>query len=494
MPLTRRQILTRFGYAAAGISGFIGFANLFSQPNQSQAAIFNGIRGETFLEPPRLPVLRSNGSVSAEIFALNTTARIGGLNIEVLTYNGSVPGSTLRLKTGEILDLKFTNQLEPSNKIINHAGTGHTMSSSATNLHLHGPLIAPSVDNPFAILEPSDSRSLRLELPQASAGTHWYHPHPHGQVAPQLFKGLAGTLIVEGELDTELRDWEEHILVFKDFAFVGNQIEEHRGTEKQIGKGGNIFTVNGQVEPVLRAKRAGLWLRMVNASTARPYRLALENHALHLIATDGHTLEKPIQLTELLLAPGQRADVLIQLERQGTFRLNALPYSMPTISNETITPLMSIVTNSSSGSPKLPQTLVNLERLNPAQSVNNRVLTFKAQGQFLSPKIGFPINDLEFDINRTDISAKIGTLETWEIINYHAWDLPFHLHSYPFQVLEINGKAPDFRAWHDVINLKHQDRARILIPFRGYTGKTVYHCHISEHEDAGMMGILKVKS
>ncbi len=494
MPLTRRQILTRLGYTAAGIGGMIGFAQFFAQPNQSQAAAFNGTRGEALLEPPLLPVRRAFGKVQAEIIASNSPARIAGQNFQALTYNGSIPGPTLRLKTGEVLELKFTNQLERSSTMKNHAGAGHAMSASATNLHLHGPLIAPNVDNPFTILEPGVSRSLTLELPEASAGTHWYHPHPHGQVAPQLFKGLAGTLIVEGELDTELRDWEEHILILKDFAFAGNQIEKHRGAEKYIGKGGNVFTINGQIEPVLRAKRTGLWLRMVNVSTARPYRLALENHAMYLIATDGHTLEKPVQLTELLLAPGQRADVLIQLERQGTFRLNALPYSMPTISTEMVTPLMSIVTNSSSASPRIPQTLVNLERLNLAKSVNTRVLTFKAQGHFLSSKVDFPINDREFDINRTDISAKIGTLEIWEIINYHAWDLPFHLHSYPFQVLEINGQAPVFRAWHDVLNLKHQDRARILIPFRGYTGKTVYHCHISEHEDTGMMGILEVKS
>ncbi|MCL6527276.1 MAG: multicopper oxidase domain-containing protein, partial [Thermaceae bacterium] len=87
----------------------------------------------------------------------------------------------------------------------------------------------------------------------------------------------------------------------------------------------------------------------------------------------------------------------------------------------------------------------------------------------------------------------LGTLEVWELVNKTDMDHPFHLHTYPFQVLRRNGQAPAYRAWKDVVNLKKGETVRIAIPIRDFPGTTVYHCHIVEHEDRGMMGVLRVE-
>jgi FtsP/CotA-like multicopper oxidase with cupredoxin domain len=500
MPLTRRQLLTHLTFSAAGLGALAITNNILTNPPDPRADA-SKVRlnpGDPLLQPPTLPVQRSAGIARAALFTSSTTASIGGSRVQALAYNNAIPGPTLRLRIGETLRLNFTNRLKATSDNT-PTNPDHVASPLQTNLHLHGPHIAPSVDAPFSLLEPGESRTFDLPITATSAGTHWYHPHPHGQVAPQLFKGLSGALIVEGELEAELRDWEEHLLVLKDYSFEGDRVAAHHGIQARVGKGGDIYTVNGQFQPVLNAKRAGLWLRLVNASSATPYRLNLENHALHLIATDGHTLEKTVQLEELLLAPGQRADVLVRLEREGAFKLRALEYEAVTVSTKTSTVLMTIRAPSNPRAPRLPDALASVERLNLLLAVVTRTLDFRANGAIFNPNVDFPINGGLFDHNRVDITAKLGSLEVWELINRHAWDLPFHIHSYPFQVLEQrseNGwwQPEPFRGWRDTFNLKHGQHARILVPFRVYAGKTVYHCHISEHEDAGMMGILEVQS
>jgi FtsP/CotA-like multicopper oxidase with cupredoxin domain len=107
---------------------------------------------------------------------------------------------------------------------------------------------------------------------------------------------------------------------------------------------------------------------------------------------------------------------------------------------------------------------------------------------------GFFLNGRTFDHERVDFGGRLGTLEVWELENRGDMDHPFHLHSYPFQVIERNGAPEAYRAWKDVVNLRRNDRVKIGAPLRDFTGLTVYHCHILEHEDRGMMGTLEVRT
>jgi FtsP/CotA-like multicopper oxidase with cupredoxin domain len=460
-------------------------------------------------EPKWLPVRRPEaGLVEADLAARVSNMTVGGKPVTLLTYGG-YPGGTLRVREGETVRLNFTNNL-----------------TQVTNLHLHGLHVPPSVDDPLALVQPGESRLYEFTIPRGSAGTYWYHPHAHGKVAEQLYAGLLGLIVVEGPLDAmpELKEAEEHVLVFKDWTFSGDRIPAWTHMDWMNGREGSLLTVNAAVRPTLRAQKATLRLRLLNASNARYYRLALENHPLYLIATDGGFLEKPVELTELLLAPGERAEVLVRLIRPGGYRLQALPYdrgamTMPSgmsgmmgdqgmgmmdhgsmgsmgqgmgMMGMGATRLETLLTIVAPANPKplpLPSSLAPVERLDPSKAVATR--RFELGERMMQAE--FFINNQSFDPNRVDVQARLGTLEVWELVNKTDMDHPFHLHTYPFQVLSRGGKPAPYRAWKDTVNLRKNEVMRIAVPLRDFSGVTVYHCHIVEHEDRGMMGILQVK-
>lgn len=470
--------------------------------------------------PQSLLVKRTGNMAEAQITARVSNLTINGKHARLMTYGG-FPGPTLRVREGELVRLNFTNHLP-----------------GATNLHLHGLHISPEVDAPLAEVQPGESRLYEFTVPKGSAGTYWYHPHIHGTVSQQLYAGLAGLLVVEGPLDAmdELKQAEEHILVLKDWVIADGKIPQWTHMDWMNGREGDLLTTNAAVRPTLRIQKATLRLRLLNASNARYYRLALENHPFHLIATDGGFVEKPLELSELLLAPGKRAEVLVRFTRAGNFRLQALPYdrgamrmpggmgmmghqgmgvmdhsgmnsggmgqggmqmdNMPGMQGRMMAQgatrpqtLLTITAPAGLRLLPLPTSLASVERLNPSQAVATRRIVF---GERMM-QAEFFFNNQMFDVNRVDIRAQLGTLEVWELANQTDMDHPFHLHSYPFQVLSRNGRAVPYRAWKDTVNLKKNDVVRIAIPFRNFTGTTVYHCHVVEHEDRGMMGVLQVQ-
>ncbi|WP_018467608.1 multicopper oxidase family protein [Calidithermus timidus] len=490
--MNRRELLK---YGALGLASSYG---LFRLPAFAQSP---------FPQPRTLEVRRADGVVEAQITARQGNLILSGKPARLMTYGG-FPGPILRVREGETVRLNFTNNLpEP------------------TNLHLHGLHVPPSVDDPLAVIPPGESRLYEFAIPKGSAGTYWYHPHLHGRVAEQLYAGLAGLLVVEGPMDAlpELKGAEEHFLVLKDWAFSGDQIPAWTQMDWMNGREGNLLTVNAAVRPTLRAQKATLRLRLLNASNARYYRLALENHPLYLIATDGGFLEKPVELTELPLAPGERAEVLVRLSRPGNYRLQALPYDrgammmhgsmngmrgdqgmgqgmggmgdagmMGPMMGMGATHLETLLTLVAPANPKplpLPASLAPVEPLEPSRAAATRRLVL---GERMM-QAEFFINDRMFDPGRVDIQAKLGTLEVWEIVNKTDMDHPFHLHTYPFQVLSRDGKPAPYRAWKDTVNLRKNETVRIAVPLRDFSGVTVYHCHIVEHEDRGMMGVLEVR-
>jgi len=458
-------------------------------------------QGSPAFPQPKLLALRrpQAGLVEAAIAAGSSNMTINGKPATLLTYGG-FPGPTLRVREGETVRLNFTNNL-----------------SEVTNLHLHGLHVPPSVDDSLAAIQPGESRMYEFTLPKGSSGTNWYHPHFPEKVAEQMYAGLLGLIVVEGPLDAmpELKEAEDHLLVLKDFSFAGSRISPWTPVDWMNGKEGNLLTVNGAVRPTLRAQKGTLRLRLLNASNARYYRLALENHPLYLIVTDGGFIEKPVEISELLLAPGERAEVLVRLTRSGSFRLQALPYergaqmmggapgmgdmgnaqdsgmdnaqTMP-LGPSRLETLLTIVAPANPKPLPLPTSLAPVERLDLSKAVATR--RFELGERMMQAE--FFINGQMFDASRVDVQSKLGTLEVWEIVNKTDMDHPFHLHIYPFQVVSVNGRPEPYRAWKDVVNVRERDTVRIAVPFRDFTGVTVYHCHILEHEDRGMMGVLKV--
>ncbi|HEX6013346.1 MAG TPA: multicopper oxidase domain-containing protein, partial [Geminicoccaceae bacterium] len=225
-------------------------------------------------------------------------------------------------------------------------------------------------------------------------------------------------------------------------------------------------------------------LRLVNACNARFLRLArADGRPLSLIAHEGHLLEAPRTLPAVVVAPAQRVDLLLELGPGEPLTLRAKPYSSGARRDPpSPRPLLTLSPPAVHAPVALPARLAEVERLDPGSAAVRR--TFRMAMAFLAPDGAH--GHLE------PIRARLGDVELWEITNVDTQDHVFHLHTWPFQVWRRDGVETPYRAWRDTINLTPGERVELLVTFRHYTGKSVFHCHIAEHGDAGMMGIVEV--
>jgi len=429
----------------------------------------------------------ADGLLAVDLSASYDRVNLAGKPAYLLNYNGRVPGPRLEVKAGDTVRLDFTNNL-----------------SEPTNLHYHGLHVSPTgnADNVFLEIPSQETFTYEFTIPKNHpAGMFWYHPHRHGLVAEQVFGGLVGLLIVRGELDEipEIRAAQEEFLVLKDFDLDRKgRIVPPTPMAQMRGREGQLLTVNGQVNPILSLPAGGLLrLRILNASASRFYRLALADHPLYLIATDGGSLSAPVEVRELLLSPGERAEVLVRGEREpGEYSLLNLPYNRGgrgmmggSSAQGKAETLATVVYNGSISSMALPEQLMAVEALPEPQTVRRFQLN---HGMARGRGMVFLIDRQMFNPNRIDTQVQLDTVEDWELANTGVMDHPFHVHVNPFQVISRNGKPVPDRAWKDTVNVAPGEIIRCRLRFDDFAGKTVYHCHILDHEDLGMMGILEI--
>ena len=449
MSLTRRRFL------AAGVSLAGGGIGGQSPPLPDRISSSGGLL-ETALEARR------------DLAELLPGLRRGN----VYSFSGRVPGPILEARPGDTLRIRFTNSLpEP------------------TNVHWHGLHVSPDnfADNVFLEIEPGETLTYEFRIPVGHpAGAFWYHPHLHGRTARQLGGGMAGRIIVRGDLDEipEIADAVEHYLVLKDFGIYPDATVS----------AGPTLTCNGAVNPRLALPQGGLLrLRLLNASIDLYFRLRLENHPWYLMATDGGGIPEPIELTELLISPGERAEVLIRGERPpAAYRLLNFAWEGQGMAG------MPGMTSGDPGSPvcniayegradreiPLPARLIDVIPL-PPPTLPLRALEFR------SSDLSFLINGRPFDHERIDTRVKLNTTEDWEIINADQMDHPVHLHTNFFQILDPGGEPR--RAWSDIMNVRGGTRRRFRVRFTDYPGRTVYHCHRVAHGDLGIMGVIEME-
>ncbi|MFH7242243.1 MAG: multicopper oxidase family protein [Spirulina sp.] len=444
------------------------------------------------------------GLLDLDLTASLGRVSLGGRSATLMTYNQQVPGPQLEVKPGDRVQIRFTNAFD-----------------QPTNLHYHGLHLPPTslADDPFRTVAPGETALYDFQIPnQHPSGFFWYHPHFHGLVAQQVFHGLAGTILVRGEDEPpELASAQEAVLVLQDFDLNrrGN-VQEPTPPFRMWGRQGDLITVNGQLQPRFGLPQGGLLrLRILNASASRVYQIQLADHPWWLAATDGLTLAAPVAQNAVVLAPGERADLLVPGDQPpGSYALLSLPYDRgiavmagsmmghgsmmgrgtgDTEEPQTIATLDYGGTEASdTGSPtlvNLPTTLGTVEALPEPAIVREFIFDHGIDPETHDP---FLINGRAFGHHRVDVQAQVGTVEDWVLINKAGMDHPFHLHTNWFQVISRNGQPEPLRAWKDVVNLRPYETVRIRVPFRDFTGKTVYHCHILDHEDQGMMGIVEM--
>lgn len=449
-----------------------------------------------------------NGQLALDLTAQTSTLTLEGQTVPVWSYNGQVPGPRLEVKPGDRVQIRFHNQLP-----------------APTNLHFHGLHIPPTgaADDVFRHIAPGETVTYAFEIPADHPATlAYYHPHLHGHVAQQIFAGLGGLIVVRGELDAvdAIAAADEQFLFLKDFDPAGagatDTLTRPMHGMQMLGREGTLLTVNGEREPQLTLAAGGLLrLRVANASTSRFYHLRLENHPFYLIATDGGAIAQPQRLASLLLAPGERADVLIQGDRDpGTYRLVNQPYDRVAghmgmgrgmrsrgqmgrgprgMGNftEGETTLATLTYQGSRSGGVIPESISPIDPLpEPDQIREFRLHHGRVPGQGMA----FLINGQAFAMGDIQTQVKLGTTEDWLIHNTDMMDHPFHLHTNRFQLIEKNGEPVRDRVWKDTVLVAAGETVRIRIPFRDYPGRTVYHCHILDHEDLGMMGVIEMQA
>lgn len=420
--------------------------------------------------PPQF--VSQGGLLQADLEARIDPGDLGGRRANLYTFNGRLPGPLLEARPGDTVRLNYTNHLP-----------------EITNIHYHGLHVTPEGfgDNVFLEIEPGETIPYEFRIPPWHLpGTYWYHPHVHTRSARQLGGGMAGGLIVRGELDDlpEIRAAREHYLVLKDYGVYGNGAVS----------AGPLLTVNGAGNPRLPIEQGGLLrLRLLNASIDLYFRMRLEEHPFYLIATDGGGIPAPIGMTELLLAPGERMEVLVRGERPpASYRLLNFPYEgqsggMPGMGATVPGAVLATVVYEGRAARELqiPERLVEVRPLPPPRLPVRR---FELRSRETPTGPAFQINGQNFDHHRIDTQVMLGAIEDWEVINSDPMDHPFHIHINSFQILGPDGQPE--AAWRDIMNVPAGARRRFRVRFEDYPGLTVYHCHRVAHGDLGMMGVL----
>lgn len=490
-PISRRDALLLGGLGtAATVAGGAGLWWSLASPQQPTGGPFPAL-GSALRSPPELR--SADGRLQLTLDAAPGEVELGGRPAGVLSYNGTVPGPTLRLRPGDELAIRLVNSLD-----------------EPTNLHVHGLHVSPQAnsDNVFVAVSPGEAfdYSYRL-LPDHPPGVYWYHPHHHGVVAGQIFAGLFGAIIVEDPEAIPVS--RERVLLVSDTTLdsAGN-VAAASPMERMAGREGELLLLNGQSSPLLAARpgERERW-RIVNACVARFVRLRLDGQQLQLLGMDSGRFPEPETVNELLLAPGNRADLLLTAAA-GESVLQTLPYSrggMPGMMGQGRAPAggsTALAIVRVDGEPGAPPGTVTarpaLEDLRSAPVAARRQLILAMGGGpgGMGGGMGgmrFTINGREYSDVRTDTVVAAGSVEEWTLVNTSPMDHPFHLHVWPMQLIEDNGRVLDSVDKRDVVNVPANGRATVRIAFRDFSGRSVYHCHILDHEDLGMMGVIEVR-
>ena len=408
---------------------------------------------------------------------------VDGITSDVYAFNGRVPGPTLELMEGDRVTVRFRNELpEPS------------------TVHWHGlSLPIDSDGSPLAPVLPGEERYYTFTVGPGTAGTYWYHPHPHGATTSQVSRGLHGAVVIRAADDPLPESFTERLLVLSDNRILSDgtfDFTEPTTLQGQVdfqnGREGDLLFVNGDITPTLEIRSGEIqrW-RIVNAAASRVYRLAIAGQTFLHVGSDGGLFEHPVEVDEIVIANSERVEVLVRgTGAPGSSTvLETLPYDryMPQTRPVDWDRPRTLLNIQYTDAPPMtaeavPETLRPIPHLDPADATATREIVF-AQGM---------INNRHFDMNRVDVSARLGTTEIWEIHNVVGMDHPFHLHGFQFQILDRNGVPEPFRKWKDSVNVPKKETVRFIVRFADHPGKWMIHCHILDHEDQGMMGILEV--
>lgn len=402
---------------------------------------------------------------------------VPGYETPVWTYGGVLPGPLIRAKVGDRLIVHFHNDLP-----------------EATSIHWHGLRVSNAMDGvPGVTQDPVESGGdFRYEFILRDAGTFWYHPHINS--AAQVGWGMYGALVVEDPNDPEELG-DDVVIVLSDISLHEDgtfQPPDSGGKFGDLfGREGTVLLVNGKVEPRLRVRQGKQqrW-RVINAARARYFDLRVRDHNFTWVGGDNGLAARSESLYRVLVTPGERADLIFTPEDPpGSTRLVQW---VPTdrgygsMFSRPREPLLHLDTVDEP--PVIPAEIpVELREIEPIDTTN-------AIEKTLDMTIDLANNDVVMGFNGVPywemepIEARVGETHIWTLRNPTVFAHPFHLHGYFFQVLDPD-RIPE---WKDTVNVPVEEELRIAVRFDERPGMWMYHCHILDHAEVGMMGQLHV--
>jgi FtsP/CotA-like multicopper oxidase with cupredoxin domain len=423
------------------------------------------------------------------VVEINLTAKLAavevapGKRVNAWTYNGGIPGPLIRAHVGDRLVVHFKNEL-----------------AQPTTVHWHGVRVPIEMDGVPGVSQPEvqPGESFTYDFVLRDAALYWYHPHVMS--AAQVGFGLYGALLVEDPADSvDLAD--QLTIVLSDIGFDKNgklESENSGGPAGMVfGREGASLLVNGKVMPHLIARSGApqRW-RIVNAAKSRFFFLDLDGQPFVKIGGDGGLQEKPVTSQSVLITPGERVDLIVA--PKGTPRssivLRAMLYNRGygSVEYRTIEELMTIEFSDQPALTKavLPSTTRAFAPPSAADATKvDVVLTLPPQDS--SGQSEFRVNGVPFWKAKPYL-AKLGETQLWTVRNDTKWDHPFHLHGFFFMPVDAQGQPLRPMEWKDTINIPMETTARFLVSFDERPGEWMFHCHILDHADGGLMGTIKV--
>ena len=487
--MNRRHVLGALGLSALGAASFggLGLASPHGQTGELLRSRARLPRPYTLPLPvPRIarPVRTDATTDFYELVQHDADQEIlPGLRTRVFGYDGTFPGPTFATRSGRSIVVTHRNDLRVPVAV--HLHGGHTP--------------ADSDGYPTDLIQPAGRRDYTYPMRQRAA-TLWYHDHRMDFTGQQLYRGLAGFHIVTDDEDDRLglptgdRDIP---LMITDRAFEEDGSfrypAQHHGagvTDAHMeGVLGDVILVNGAPWPVLEVTAARYRLRLLNASNARRYRLGLNPPRTPLvqIGSDGGLLERPLEHAEVLLAPGERCEIVVDF---GAFA----PGDEATLRNglgsgDTREVMRFRVTSRGGDDSRVPQQLSRIEPLRPDRAVRTRTWSFRRAPTGEHP--AWLVDGRAFDSERIDAEVRLGEIEVWRFTSdlHH----PVHVHLDPFQVLTRRGggPGPHDAGWKDTVDLSPSESVEVAVRFTDYPGRYLLHCHNLEHEDMAMMAAFR---
>ena len=390
---------------------------------------------------------------------------------DTYSYNGmSVLGPTLRLRTGDSVVISVTNELDET-----------------TTTHWHGADVPAEDDGgPHSLIEPGKTWVADFDVIQPAA-TLWYHPHAHGSTAEHVYRGGAGLIIIEDDNPAAATlpatyGVDDIPVIIQDRDFTEDGQLDFAIDQDDDGNLYATLTVNGTINPFVEVPQGLVRLRLLNGSQARIYHLGVEGANMTKIASDGGYLASPVTLDQLVLAPGDRAEIIVDVGMESI-----------ALVDRTLGRVLELRPNGSAlGTHEIPNKLTTIDRISESEIKIDRSFHMGDVRNFWEFDARWAINGVQFDMNRIDFTVQLGDVERWTLSSDDGQHV-FHPHQILFQILAINGEPPppEESGWEDSVLVNDDREVVVAARFNTYAAEDIpymFHCHILDHEDLGMMG------